>query len=103
MTPRDFDNRDRQKYPGSDEVTHRLRGDSIDSCDSNEPETIEDPSDDEDYVVPNLNSSRDSSPLKRSREEFGPINFETIAVGKQYDVLDSSNRWCEAEVDTNGV
>jgi hypothetical protein len=27
-----------------------------------------------------------------------PINVFTIVVGDQFDILDSTNRWCEAEV-----
>lgn len=105
MAPRDFDNQDRQKYPASG----KARSNSIDSCDSNEPETIDDepsPPIVEDAVSTSAPiqsqmhyAETDSSPLKRSREEVsGPFTIESIEMNKQYDVLDSTNRWCEAEV-----
>ena len=34
------------------------------------------------------------SPTKRPRE----INMSVISLGQQFDVLDNTNRWCEAEV-----
>lgn len=35
---------------------------------------------------------------KRMKGEDKRIRFEDIEVGNQYDVLDSSGRWCEGEV-----
>jgi hypothetical protein len=105
MAPRDFDNQDKVKYSGSG----RPRGNSVDSTGSNEPETIDDPDEYTPLVGESTNMSesfqsqmhyadRDSSPLKRSREDVGPMSIDSIEINKQYDVLDSANRWCEAEV-----
>jgi hypothetical protein len=37
----------------------------------------------------------DNTETTRSRTS---INIENLVLGKQYDILDSSHRWCEGEV-----
>lgn len=44
----------------------------------------------------NTNTIGENATTKRPRE----LTIHTIALGEQFDVLDSSHRWCEAEVST---
>jgi hypothetical protein len=66
-------------------MSEESKGEYSDRCEAG-PETEVDPSyDDEEFTFPN----------KRNTSN---ITFNSICVGDKYDILDSTNRWCEGEV-----
>lgn len=84
---------------GSSNVVRNINTVDIDINGNNEPETSNS-NDDECGIIANHSPSDDEeeySKVDQSRNPFG-ITFENLKIGETYDVLDSTDRWCEAQV-----
>ncbi len=51
-----------------------------------------------DSVVPSAKQEGPETDIVEDDSAPKALMFEDLVVGQQYDILDSTNRWCEGEV-----